>query len=64
MSNQEESIQLLIKEVKELNEKITKMEAEIEDIKFFSPRPVLTPAMIGQIGGYVLGALAIIGLFW
>lgn len=27
-------------------------------------KPVWTPALVGQIGGFVLGGLAIIGIFW
>ncbi|WP_144460607.1 hypothetical protein [Siminovitchia fortis] len=54
----------LLNEVKEMKAKMEKLEQDIEDIKFFTPKPVVTPAMIGQIGGILLGALVIIGLFW
>lgn len=65
MNNQEDTNQQLLDEMKKMNEKIDKLEEEIEDVKFFAtPQPVVTPAMIGQIGGIVLGALAIIGFFW
>ncbi|MCR2821827.1 hypothetical protein [Lederbergia panacisoli] len=54
----------LIKEIAELKEMVRKLESEIEDIKFFTKRPLLDSGTIGTVGGIILGALAIIGIFW
>ena len=54
----------LLQEVKEMKTKMEKLEQDIEDIKFFTPKPLVTSAMIGQVGGILLGALVIIGIFW
>ena len=60
----EDSSAQLLNEIKEMKTKMEKLEQDIEDIKFFTPKPVVTPAMIGQVGGILLGAWAIIGIFW
>ncbi|MBS4216791.1 hypothetical protein KHA96_00520 [Bacillus sp. FJAT-49711] len=54
----------LMTEIAELKETVKKLESEIEDIKFFTKRPLLDSGTIGTIGGLILGALAIIGIFW
>lgn len=65
MSNKDnETNELLLKEIKQLNEKISKLETDIEDIKFFTPKPILNTETIGTIGGLILGALVIIGIFY
>lgn len=65
MNDQEDMYEQVLAEMKKLNEKIEKLENEVEDVKFFAaPQPTITPAMIGQIGGILLGALVIISLFW
>ena len=60
----EETNTQLLNEMKKMRTKMEKIEQDLEDIKFFTPKPVLTPAMIGQVGGIILGALVIIGIFW
>ncbi len=64
LKSREETNTQLLNEVKEMRTKMEKLEQDIEDIKFFTPKPIVTPAMIGQIGGLILGALVIIGIFW
>ncbi|MFS0646355.1 hypothetical protein [Siminovitchia sp. 179-K 8D1 HS] len=64
MTDQEDTNVQLIKEIKALNAKIKKLEKDIEDIKYFTPKPVLTPQVISQIGSFILGAIVLIGLFW
>ena len=60
----EETNTQLLNEMEKMRIKMEKIEQDLEDIKFFTPKPVLTPAMIGQVGGIILGALVIIGIFW
>lgn len=60
----EETNTQLLNEIKQMRTKMEKLEQDIEDIKFFTPKPVVTSSMIGQIGGIILGALVIIGIFW
>lgn len=64
MTDQEDTNVQLIKEIKALNAKIEKLEKDIEDIKYFAPKPILTPQVISQIGSFILGAIVLIGLFW
>ncbi|WP_339165158.1 hypothetical protein MHB50_18270 [Siminovitchia sp. FSL H7-0308] len=64
MADQENTNVQLINEIKALNAKIEKLEKDIEDIKYFTPKPVLTPQVISQVGGFILGAIILIGIFW
>jgi type II secretory pathway component PulM len=63
MDQENVNIQLL-NEMKELRAKIEKLEKDVEDVKYFTPKPVLTPQVIAQIGGFILGAIVLIGIFW
>ncbi|MBS4195051.1 hypothetical protein [Lederbergia citri] len=54
----------LMTEIAELKEMVRKLESDIEDIKFFTKRPIFDSSTIGTVGGIILGALAIIGIFW
>ncbi|WP_242222265.1 hypothetical protein [Bacillus cereus group sp. BfR-BA-01380] len=66
----EEEIVELKELVKELHGSIHQLQAEVQQL--MHERPVVqmkkgiewTPTMIGQVGGLILGALAIIGIFW
>ncbi|PGZ99806.1 hypothetical protein COE51_08415 [Bacillus pseudomycoides] len=66
----EEEIAELKELVKELHGSIHQLQAEVQQLRH--ERPIVqmkkgmewTPAMIGQVGGIILGALAIIGIFW
>lgn len=56
--------------VKELHGSVHQLQAEVQQLRH--ERPIvevkkgvqLSPAIVGQIGGIILGALAIIGIFW
>ncbi|KFN01447.1 hypothetical protein D0U04_26350 [Bacillus clarus] len=56
--------------VKELHGSVHQLQSEVQQLRH--ERPVvevkkggqLSPAIVGQIGGFILGALAIIGIFW
>ncbi|KRG13277.1 hypothetical protein [Lederbergia galactosidilytica] len=56
----------LLQEIKSLQETVKKLETDIEDIKYFTPQPrkFLDKEIIGTIGGFILGALVIIGIFF
>ncbi|MCJ8009578.1 hypothetical protein ACFFF5_13470 [Lederbergia wuyishanensis] len=54
----------LLQELSELKEMVKKLESDVEDIKFFTKRPIFDSGTIGTVGGLILGALAIIGIFW
>ncbi|GIN73039.1 hypothetical protein J14TS2_35140 [Bacillus sp. J14TS2] len=56
----------LLKEIRSLQETVKKLETDIEDIKYFTPQPqkILDKEVIGTIGGLILGALVIIGIFF
>ncbi|MBS4200026.1 hypothetical protein KHA93_10200 [Bacillus sp. FJAT-49732] len=60
----EQNQEQLLNEINELKEMVKKLESDIEDIKFFTKRPILDSGTIGTVGGLILGALAIIGIFW
>lgn len=61
MSEQEQSLR---EEVKRLEKRIGKLEKDMMELEFLVPKPVISSAQIGQIGGFVLGAIALIGIFW
>jgi hypothetical protein len=54
----------LVKEINELKVTVKQLQDEIQQIKTIKSRPVLTPALIGQIGSFILGAIVLIGIFW
>ncbi|ENQ3081234.1 hypothetical protein V7024_10035 [Bacillus sp. JJ864] len=66
----EEEIVELKELVKELHGSIHQLQAEVQQMRH--ERPVVqmkkgiewTPTMVGQVGGIILGGLAIIGIFW
>lgn len=47
-----------------LEDRIIRLEKEIQELEFLTPKPVVTSAQIGQIGGYLMGAIVLIGIFW
>ncbi|MGG2014789.1 hypothetical protein [Bacillus sp. S10(2024)] len=66
----EEEIVELKELVKELHGSIHQLQSEVQQLRH--ERPVVqmkkgiewTPTMVGQVGGIILGGLAIIGIFW
>ncbi|PGX79718.1 hypothetical protein [Priestia megaterium] len=65
MSDQERQIQALHSQIEDLKEEMYQMKLDISTLEKEKGKPVLTtPALVGQIGGFVLGGLAIIGIFW
>ncbi|MGN7484764.1 hypothetical protein [Priestia megaterium] len=64
MSDQERQIQALHGQIEDLKEEMYQMKLDISTLEKENGKPVLTPALVGQIGGFVLGGLAIIGIFW
>lgn len=56
--------------IKELHGSVHQLQSEVQQLRH--ERPVvevrkgvqLSPAIVGQIGGMILGGLAIIGIFW
>ncbi|MDN3360698.1 hypothetical protein QU577_02885 [Priestia megaterium] len=64
MSDQERQIQALHGQIEDLKEEMYQMKLDISALEKEKGKPVLTPALVGQIGGFVLGGLAIIGILW
>lgn len=64
--DQSKQLEELLSEVKELREQVKKLESDIEDIKYFTPqhKPVFDKEMVSTIGGFLIGALVIIGIFF
>lgn len=56
--------QNLKEEIDSLERRIEQLEKEMHELEFLAPKPMITSAQIGQIGGFVLGAIALIGIFW
>lgn len=62
-----QSHDILLEEIRALQKTVKKLETDIEDIKYFTPephKPFLDKETIGTIGGILLGALVIIGIFF
>ncbi|KOO47634.1 hypothetical protein [Priestia koreensis] len=59
-----EEVDELKKQVEVLQEAVEHLHIELQEAKLNQPKPVITSDMVGQIGGMILGALAIIGIFW
>lgn len=62
---------LVESEVTELKEKIASLEQnvnilqkELWEIRYEKKKFQWTPATIGQVGGLILGAIVLIGIFW
>ncbi|MDO6850906.1 hypothetical protein Q4S57_23525 [Priestia megaterium] len=64
MSDQERQIQALHGQIEDLKEEMYQMKLDISTLEKEKGKSVLTPALVGQIGGFILGGLAIIGIFW
>ncbi|MDQ0216126.1 hypothetical protein J2S13_002548 [Oikeobacillus pervagus] len=60
MNPQEESNSKWKEEFRELKESIQRIEMDIQEIK--KRRETIT--LVGQIGGIILGAIVLIGIFW
>lgn len=62
----DETQELLLKEIKSLQETVKKLETDIEDIKYFTPQPrtIIDKELVGTLGMILLGALVIIGIFF
>ncbi|MEH7462298.1 hypothetical protein V7166_09480 [Bacillus thuringiensis] len=66
----EEEIVELKELVKELHGSIHQLQAEVQQMRHERPAVQMkkgiewTPTMVGQVGGIILGGLAIIGIFW
>lgn len=56
--------QHLKEDIVALEKRIEQLEKEMHELEFLAPKPIITSAQIGQIGGFVLGAIALIGIFW
>lgn len=63
MSFNEENEQLS-KDMQELKNSVQQLSNEIEVLKNQKARPALTPGIVGQIGGILLGAIVLLGIFW
>ncbi|MCM3006248.1 hypothetical protein [Priestia koreensis] len=59
-----EEVDELKKQVEVLQEAVEHLHTELQEAKINHLKPVITSDMVGQIGGLILGALAIIGIFW
>ena len=56
--------QNLKEDIVALEKRIEHLEKEIQELEFLAPKPIITSAQIGQIGGFLLGAITLIGIFW
>ncbi|UNL82878.1 hypothetical protein [Priestia koreensis] len=59
-----EEVDELKKQVEVLQEAVEHLHMELQEAKLDQSKPIITSDMVGQIGGLILGALAIIGIFW
>jgi TolA-binding protein len=62
--NLEQIIDDLNHTVQKLSEQVEQLQKEVAVLRENQDKPVLNPAIIGQIGGFVLGAIVLIGIFW
>ena len=51
-------------EIITLEDRIARLEKEMHELEFLAPKPIITSAQIGQVGGFILGAIVLIGIFW
>jgi uncharacterized protein YlxW (UPF0749 family) len=63
--NLEQIINDLNNTVQGLSEQVKQLQNEVAELrKEDRHQSVLNPVMIGQIGGFILGAIVLIGIFW
>ncbi|QQZ11301.1 hypothetical protein [Heyndrickxia vini] len=51
-------------EIQELRNQVNQLSAQVEILKDQKSRPALSTGLVGQIGGILLGAIVLIGIFW
>lgn len=56
--------QNLKEEIVNLEARVQRLEKELHELEFLAPKPVITSEHIKQIGGFILGAIVLIGIFW
>ena len=61
LGNREQSLE---EEIVSLKTRMDQMEKEMQELEFLAPKPLISSAQFGQIGTFVLGAIALIGIFW
>ncbi|MFX3625336.1 MAG: hypothetical protein ACE3JP_15225 [Ectobacillus sp.] len=60
----EEELEEVKEALKQLQLSVDLLQSEVYHLRYEKPRTVWTPALIGQIGGFILGAIVLIGIFW
>ncbi|ARK21220.1 MULTISPECIES: hypothetical protein [Sporosarcina] len=61
---QTQEINTLHQEVDELRKEVKQLREDIDLIDVFQKKPVITAAVIGQIGSFIIAILVIIGIFF
>ncbi|PIC78988.1 hypothetical protein CSV75_13500 [Sporosarcina sp. P18a] len=61
---QTQEISKLNQEMDELRQEIKQLREDIELIDIFQKKPVVSSAVIGQIGSFIIAILVIIGIFF
>ena len=61
---QTQEISTLNQEVEELRKEVKQLREDIELIDVFQKKPIISAAVIGQIGSFIIAILVIIGIFF
>ncbi|PIC76826.1 hypothetical protein CSV74_09640 [Sporosarcina sp. P19] len=64
VTGQTREISTLNQEVDELRKEVKQLREDIELIDIFQKKPIVSSAVIGQIGGIIIAILVIVGIFF
>ena len=64
VTRQAEEISTLNQEMDVLRKEIKQLREDIELIDIFQKKPIVSSAVIGQVGGIIIAILVIIGIFF
>ncbi|WP_153731393.1 hypothetical protein [Sporosarcina obsidiansis] len=64
VTRQAQELSTLDSEVKELRDEVKQLREDLELINVFQKKPILTTEMVGTVGGLIIAALVIIGIFY
>ncbi|ARF17007.1 hypothetical protein [Sporosarcina ureae] len=64
VTKQAQEISTLNLQVNELRKEVKQLREDMELIDIFQKKPIVSSAVIGQIGGIIIAILVIIGIFF